>query len=521
MVCLTAGPKPSLAADAGCGGCHRQAPHRHASIEVGCAACHKGRADADTLEQGHSGLIARPGELDNAAATCGGCHAQQWSGVQAGRMHTGRGMVEVTREVFGEPRGTAPSLQGLGQGPADSLLRKLCASCHLGQPGRPLSEANADPIHQRGGGCLACHLESRQRAADGAQHPRLSRQVADARCVGCHSRSGRISLNYAGLAEVDPPVPREDWRGLSRLADGRLVAHRPADVHQRAGLGCVDCHTGPGLMGQTGGVDIACTDCHDNRWPRLAESELSVGQTANRRELGIAPDRAAELWQTANATPLWHVELRPAGSGVAAWLYPKAGGPPRLIPQLEAGHFEAAERHARLSCAACHAAWAPQCYGCHLEYDPSGTQWDHVEQRATAGRWSERRWNIRNDRPPLGVDGEDRVRPVVPGMIATIEHPAGDGTLFVRRFAAVAPHTTGRSRRCNDCHGAPIALGLGDGLLEQGDDGWRLRPRLPVRADGLAADAWTSIDAGPSLQTEGEDRPFSAEELRRLLPPIE
>jgi hypothetical protein len=213
---------------------------------------------------------------------------------------------------------------------------------------------------------------------------------------------------------------------------------------------------------------------------------------------------------------LWHVAVRRDG----VWLQPKSGGEARRIPQIATDHFALAERHRSLSCAACHATWAPQCYGCHLDFDPTQEQWDHLERRATPGQWRERRWAVHNGLPTLGVDRQGRVRPVVPGMIMTVEHPDLPSALFVRRFAAIAPHTTGKSRRCNDCHGAAPALGLGEGTLRREGETWRFTPSWATLKDGLAADAWTSLTAD-NRATEGHEmRPFSEEELQRLLPPV-
>ena len=59
--------------------------------------------------------------------------------------------------------------------------------------------------------------------------------------------------------------------------------------------------------------------------------------------------------------------------------------------------------HERLSCDSCHASWAPQCYGCHIEYDTQETQWDHLKQKITFRRWNEKRWAVESGIPALGV----------------------------------------------------------------------------------------------------------------------
>jgi hypothetical protein len=326
--------------------------------------------------------------------------------------------------------------------------------------------------------------------------------------VGCHSRSGRISLNYAGLAEVDPPLLDAAWQGLSRLADGRLVEHRPADVHHLAGMACVDCHTGPGLMGLVGGVDIACTDCHANDRPPLPARPAREGQDGMSRK---------PVLQTANGTPLPHV----VADGDRVLLHPKAGGAPLTVPQVPLGHYAEPTAHEHLTCDACHATWAPQCHGCHVAYDPAQPQWDHAAGEATPGRWLERRWGIRNTLPPLGIDRAGQVRTVVPGMIMTLEHPDLGTPLFVRRFAALAPHTTGSARACDDCHGAATALGLGAGRVVPGDgDAVGFEPVMSLLEDGLPADAWVSPDGVVVPAPHDGVRPFSRETLRALMNPL-
>ena len=424
-----------------CVTCHgdRQAgfAEGHAFGAMACSTCHAGNTAAFDEAAAHENLIAFPGNLDNAERACGGCHADRVTSVRESLMHTGHGIVHKTRNAVDGHSGSPDSrnLQSLGHSVADSMLRKQCASCHLGQP---RTVHAFDVTTSRGGGCLACHIA--EHPADA--HPTLTRDVSDARCFGCHSRSGRISLSYAGLAEVDEP-------GL-RLADGRTVARMPADAHYSAGMRCTSCHTADDVMTSTAGaehqrdaVDAACTDCHD----------------------------------------------------------PHPGD----------------ERHARLTCATCHSQWAPQCFGCHMEYDEDGEQWDHVERRVTPGRWSDRRWDVRNALPPLGVNANGRIEVFVPGMIMTVTHPSWEHDRFVREFAPLSPHTTGKSRSCESCHRSSEALGLGQGELRIADGEMQFIPARDLLADGLPADAWTNIGntLGGRAPLPGQ-RPLDAAEMKRV-----
>lgn len=444
LLAVALGPLPAVADEPrgdACVGCHenRQAGFNagHAFGATACTVCHAGNAAASDEAAAHAGLLAFPGNLGNADRACGSCHADRVASVTGSLMHTARGMVSTTRTLIDGHAGAAhtQNLQSLGDTAADSMLRKQCASCHLGQP---RTVRAIDVTRGRGGGCLACHIAEHPED----EHPALSADVSDARCFGCHSRSGRISLSYAGLAEVDEP-------GL-RLADGRTIARMPADIHYEAGMGCTSCHTADDVMSsapdavhQRDAVLAACTDCHD---PHVDDTD-----------------------------------------------------------------------HARLTCATCHSQWAPQCFGCHMEYDADGEQWDHVERRITPGQWSDRRWDVRNTLPALGVNADGRIDVVVPGMVMTVAHPDWEREKFIRVFAPLSPHTTGKSRSCESCHRSSEALGLGQGELHFVDGELQFTPARDRRRDGLPADAWTNIGntlGGRAVRTG--QRPLSELEMRRI-----
>lgn len=489
----------SPSAPDGCPQCHARATKGLAAGHaVACTACHAGNATATAVETAHRGLIAFPGNLSNAERTCGACHANLVRDARHNLMTTVRGMVSTTRRVFNEPAdGTVATL---GRSPADTLLRKLCVGCHLGFDRRERS----DDLHRTGGGCLACHLK---RDATGA-HAQLTAKVGDERCFGCHARSARIALNYAGLAELDPGLAaRRDPRTIGYLPDGRLVERKPNDAHHRAGMSCIDCHVQEELMGPAGdarhsseAVRIRCEDCH--------RPEPGSGKAARDRQ------NAAGAVTTRDGAALRNVEARADG----LWLRRKVNGGALPIPPYRPASHPLAAEHARLTCAACHSQWAPQCYGCHTSFDPEGKQWDYVDGAVTAGRWNERRWHITSGLPALGVGADNRIRPFVPGMILTIEHPDWKGPRFKRLFAPTSPHTVGRSRSCASCHCSSTALGLGEGKWITRDGQRIFVPERKPLADGLPADAWTRPgDPGLERSTHRGARPFNDAEIGRIV----
>ena len=507
-------------ATTGCVGCHQTKQNgfspAHAFAADNCVSCHAGDNTAATEEAAHAGLISFPGDLTNAEHTCGNCHADRVASVNQNLMHTGRGIVDVTRRLLEDKTtpGETASFQSLGHGVADSMLRKLCASCHTGQS---KEHHQLDAMRDRGGGCLACHVNSYPE--DG--HPSLTTNVSDARCFGCHSRSGRISLSYAGLAEVDESASTGTDARL-RLPDGRQVERKPADVHYLAGMGCIDCHTSVGLMGEAGGaryqneaVDIACVDCHDNSSRPIGLDEWPALMSLFKKRLPFFANDTTRFLATArNSTPLWHIELRADG----AWLHTKNTARVLKIPGLDPAYHSEDADHRRLECATCHSQWAPQCFGCHMEYDADGVQWDHIEQRETPGRWREKRSQFRNELGTLGVDGNNRIAVFVPGMIMTVAHPDWEDDKFVREFAPLSPHTTGAARSCDSCHRSSEALGLGQGDLGEYSEGSRFTPSQDMLQDGLPRDAWTDLDDPSRDQTGAKgQRPLNKDEIEAIL----
>ncbi len=482
-----------------------------------CFSCHLGDQTASELPQAHDNLITKPGDLHKDRTICAACHPRQAGNVMNSLMNSGKGLVHKTRVALGEGENLQieTDLESLSDSPADSMVRKLCARCHLANAS---THPIVDATQARGGGCSACHINRREEK----RHPSLTVKIEDARCFGCHSRSGRISMNYVGLAEVDPD-PAQSNTELLRLTDGRTVMQRANDIHHQAGMSCIDCHTSIGLMG--GGdnsgfkhqaVDIQCSDCHQASAARVSRENWPDNHTEMQRYLKASSqsDRTVPLTRR-YTTPLWNIEIHEDGSRL---LHPKLGGPALPIPDYKTESHPNQAQHERLTCSACHTQWAPLCYGCHSTYDPASKQWDHLRQQETAGRWTETRWDVRAELPPLGVDGENKIRPVSPGMVMMVDHPDWEQTLFKRLFALSEPHTTGPSRSCESCHRNSSALGLGQGVLKKSESEWSFQPLRQILQDGLPADAWTSMDGKLKGQSSGDDiRPLNRQEIQTIL----
>jgi hypothetical protein len=552
----------------------------HGAEAVGCASCHAGNPFSLDRETAHAGVIPVPGNLADAPRSCGveRCHPSQVERVSGSLMASMAGVVAVDRAVFG----TGPvdrevhDVRALGREGADGHLRLLCASCHLGA-----EKSSPGPVGEdaRGGGCNACHLQysTAARAALGRYlearaagpaaadperpvmtvHPNVSIAIERDSCFGCHSRSGRISTNYEGWMEqstvesqqstverqqsrVERREPTADSRTLRTLADGRVFEFVAADVHAR-NMDCIDCHTAREVMGDGAAharaheaLRVACADCH--RPPGGTGAATVVFEQLDPESRRIAElrgrNRPGERFLTTadGIEPLLNTELDAAGTPT---LVAKASGQ-RLPLKPPATVCLRSEGHGRLSCASCHAVWAPRCPQCHTAYDASGAGIDLLDGRRVDGAWVERAGPFEALPPTLGVragrTGEaagDIVDTFIPGMVMTIDRsqlPGSDrGTAFRRLYARSFSHTIGKARSCESCHADPVALGYGSGTLRferEGERGrWRFVPRATAGPDGLPADAWTGFlqSRAAGASTRADVRPFGVDEQRHIL----
>ena len=448
----------------GCLACHASvqglgSPHDPAVI--GCSSCHLGDARAADAERAHRGMVVLSGDLATVYQTCGNaaCHPVEAGRVTTSLMARAPGILEVNRFAFGErptpdsePEGFAaidPNKRAAS--PAESHARALCGSCHLGAKKRAPGD---EGFFSRGGGCTACHLAPPKfvRArTNGRVHPDVSAFVAEKRCEGCHSRSGRIAMSYRGVVELEPGDPRV----TSKLPDGRPVGHASPDVHAKAGMTCVDCHTERELMGDGSehrhaheALEIRCADCHAPG-PRPAPSDDAARVAAVLRRSwdrrGMPPLPAGASLRASSGTELWRTHEATLTMALVTT------GERRAIPPSKSGAHHAMRGHERLDCEACHAVWAPRCTKCHTSFDPNGKDVDHLSGAEIAGRWIEEAGGNGDGPPLLAVGPRGTIGPFVEGMTMRID---GVGAAPIDRvlWAPLSPHTTGASRACASCH---------------------------------------------------------------------
>jgi len=539
----------------GCKTCHiANQPSHDLHAVFDCNACHLGDANAKDAATAHAGMVLIPGNLNDAQQTCGVCHAQEVSDVHHSLMTTNAGIVAVDRFVFGEqetPNGTV-SITEIGHSAADSHLRNLCSSCHLGK-----AKLEFGPIDDasRGGGCNACHLNYHEEALAQlnayqrnpqqlpATHPTLDLNISDQHCMGCHSRSGRISMNYQGFHETQiKTLPAAPVGQYMQLQDGRVFTYVKEDVHHQLGLSCIDCHNYADVMGGGGtylheehAVKVRCEDCH-------TESDSGFRT--------VTVDRLKDVYKRIyDSRKFVHKTMLATGDGGIplvnsylpgdgkAYLYGKLD---RSLHEMQSP-AEVCSReygHRNLSCSACHTSWAPQCIECHTEYDPDMEAYDLLANQERIGGWVEIAGDMRAEAPALGVyetENGPSIQPAIPGMIMTLDKSAyvdapkqavsKQYSEFHRLFAPAAPHTTSsEGRSCRSCHLNPVALGYGRGKLSydpsREGSGWSFEPEgMLLQPDGLPVDAWIPFlgERKGTVSTRMEFHPLSIDEQRRIL----
>lgn len=535
----------------GCLVCHSSMTglsESHNPAIIGCFACHKGDPFSADKLTAHRKMIKVPGDFSNVRQTCGtmNCHAEITGRMLNSLMTTQSGIIAVDKFVFHETASLNDTfhIKNLGHSAADTHLRNLCAGCHLGN--EKTNTGNAAWL-ERGGGCNACHLhyndkataslklmQSKTSVAANEVHPTIDIQVSNNRCMSCHSRSGRISLNYEGWNETMlKTLEVSDTIHFKVLPDERVLEFVQADIHHQKGMACIDCHGSYEIMGdgkhpihKEDAVNVQCIDCHPSGKP----NSVVVGKLPDRESQMIVWLRKNDIKNRVLVTakgqqPLMNTQVDSIGRII---LIDKLNGKSHLLKPVSSICTKG-KGHSRLSCEACHTTWVPQCIGCHNAFENRTSGFDLLTGKTTKGTWVEFAGKSFAEPPVLGVNtATNHVVTAMPGMVMSIDHESfakGKGKSFHRLYAPTSGHTTQREgRSCKSCHNDPMAIGFGRGELiytVAGNTGsWAFEPRFALNAnDNLPEDAWTGFlkEAQTPNSTRSNLRPFSVAEQKRIL----
>ena len=379
----------------------------------------------------------------------------------------------------------------------------------------------------------------------------------------------------------------------------------------KGGMLCQDCHTtidmhGDGnLPGTTlAQVEIECQDCHGT--PDQFPWELPMGYGEEfQQDLSKAPPRGLAgkpLDQTAAFATVYEkgdgylktTRGNPFGNVVKKGkkvILHSATGLDFEVPVLKQIKLEKSwkspnamvamskvkKHNDSLECYACHASWVPQCYGCHVQVnygkDKKGNPYHDTDWIASGSKRSpdgttaesplgtkgiqspgkvfETRSYLRWEDPVLGINGEGRVTPLMPGCqvvytvidrnnktiaLNQVAHSEDERKELGQKrtplgidMAPVQPHSVQRkARTCESCHNNPKAMGYGiaggvfqtryvEDVVEDLIDQKNGKPipapgnykiQIPKIAD-LDFDWSTIIKDGEQVQTVGTHWPLS------------
>lgn len=544
----------------GCVECHDEMTwfeESHSPEIVGCNACHLGNPNTTIKSLAHTGMILIPGNLSDAAKTCGvvGCHPGIPERVNTSLMNTMSGVISVNRFAFdelGKPEGHY-NVKDLTQSNADNHNRNLCASCHLGN-----EKTKWGPIDElsRGGGCNACHLNynnetvkqlnsyvnskfksqnSKKEKLSGSVfpkvHPQLNLKITNKHCFGCHSRSGRISTNYEGWFET-----LKNWEEVNGnkefrlLMDSRVFQKNKDDVHHKAGMECIDCHVSMEIMGDVNNYQhmeeatkVKCIDCHSKETNSISYDKLDFESKKIIDLRNLKKENGEYLVTEKNNIPLINTFVNRRNE---KYLLTNSSNKKLSLNQPKPICIEG-KSHQRLSCNTCHTEWVSHCVGCHTEYDPNLEGYDLLDNKDITGSWNETPSDFYIDYPVLGIrkekSGKEVIETFIPGMVLSIDKFKNpQKKIFKRLFAPTFSHTINKSgRSCKSCHNNPLALGYGKGKLEYSKNGkWIFTPHFENHTeDKLPKDAWIGFlkTRDETSTTRTITRPFTIEEQKRIL----
>lgn len=485
-----------------------------------------------------------------------------------------------------------------------------CSSCHVLYGNEGIYEGNDPTIDKSQKGHMLQHrIHGSREAGNGIPVETCNSCHNRGKRIGV-TYQGLMEFPYGSpWTKTGGKQPKLHTKQYLFISDDlhHQIESRPENP--KGGLLCQDCHTtvdmhGDGnIFGTTlAQVEIECQDCHGT--PESYPWELPLGHGEEfGRDLGNDPRGLADkaLPETAGyATPydardgfLLTTRGNPFGNVVSDGgrvILHSATGNDFQVPLLKTiadtntwksdnavVAMASVEKHAEsLECYACHASWVPQCYGCHVKVDygndkdgnplqdvdwiASGSERTPDGQTAesslgtpgikSAGKVSETRSYLRWEEPVLGINGEGRVTPLMPGCQVvytvldregnTIAHNQTGRSVDEARelgqervplgidMAPVQPHSAQRkARTCESCHNNPKAMGYGiSGGVFQGrytediiEDLIDQKTGKPIpknhqiqiaRIEGMDFD-WSTIvnDKGEQVQTVGTHWPAS------------
>lgn len=459
-----------------------------------------------------------------------------------------------------------------------------CGSCHIPYSNKGLYEGNDTTFNKSRKGKLLVHSIQSTRDSKVTVHGKSYTGIPTKTCTSCHNRGRRIGVSYEGLMETSYSSPFMSNGDNQKKIHKKNYIHLQSDVHLRKGMLCQDCHTSGDihslgdLMGSIqAAVEIECQDCHGT--PDKFPWELPIGygdeitstspkQGKGRGVSQIIPDylkkgsidcKKEGYLITSRGNPMPHI----VKNGDSITLYSAGGKDITLNPlkkltlknmlshKAKVSMTQVKSHIDKMECYSCHATWAPQCYGCHINIDysnpklridwvkiaenplPNGKTVDALSEKEIknirdyliTGDISEQRSYLRWEDPPLVINGEHRVSPAIPGCQTTVSVKDKNGNIKLLNHIFKIPHVEGggkdgqlaidisplnphtvqlEARNCESCHNNSKAMGygIGGGKLYYRPDTNFVMDLLDAFGNPIAQQVDTQFNAIPNLKMD-------------------
>lgn len=376
-----------------------------------------------------------------------------------------------------------------------------CSSCHSPYSNKGLYEGKDLMIDKNESGHMLVHSMQSSRDATVEVNGKTYSGIPVKTCQSCHNRGRRIGVSYEGLMETSYQSPFMGNGDKPSKIHTKSYLHLTPDIHLTKGMVCQDCHTSGDVHSYgdlagaiQGAVEIECEDCHGT--PTKYPWELPIGH--GDEITGPVPAQGAPRGVSDTLLPhQWYGAVHPAQDGYLisargnpmsnlvrmgdqVMLHSAGGKDIPLKPLKYLAENDELSRAAKVAkiqthihmqkmeCYSCHATWAPQCYGCHINIDytknegkpdwvaiagvvdehgltpdalykgfngmnkhsSEGLSKEEVEMIKgfmLDGEVSEQRSYLRWEDPPLVVNGDHRISPAIPGCQTTVTVKGADG----------------------------------------------------------------------------------------------
>jgi len=266
-----------------CLSCHKGIEQMPPPHNFSCQSCHVLPKDRNKPLTSHNMIIKNPSAPKYWNTFCYKCHAKQIDDVEHSLHYTAYGEINKTllTLLHKKTNYTVQDLPSKGKNTLETLsfqfLRENCLKCHIS------TEGEKGTGLYRPSGCAACHMPlskdgiylGKDKAMHGkpsniAYHSFIKPQMQN--CLSCHNKQ-YVGTDYLGMFPKEfgetyrTPINKEG--NFPPVIYGIDYDYLAKDVHYKAHMTCMSCHTKQEVMGngkfyhnETQSLQVSCQTCH-------------------------------------------------------------------------------------------------------------------------------------------------------------------------------------------------------------------------------------------------------------------